>query len=185
LDNLRDEAIELEEKFVQDAGRRIDDVIDELVIENSGWFTRARYEILFSLYPLFVLFRVGKNFFYDSLLYNVDLLGTNFYLSAGLFLLLWSWLAVMLFCRRLRRSLSGRIGAVAASLAQQRLAGGLFPKLENACRQAELQRVRLDGIWTTVSGLAHEVAVGGLGAARPNRPDEVVSSRPLATLELR
>ncbi|HEX4073607.1 MAG TPA: GTPase domain-containing protein [Planctomycetaceae bacterium] len=185
LDNLRDEAIELEEKFVQDAGRRIDDVIDELVIQNSGWFTRARYEILFSLYPLFVLFRVGKNFFYDSLLYNVDLLGTNFYLSACLFLLLWSWLAVMFFCRRLRRSLSGRIGAVAASLAQQRLAGGLFPKLENACRQAELQRVRLDGIWTTVSGLAHEVAVGGLGAARPNRPDEVVSSRPLATLELR
>jgi hypothetical protein len=184
LDNLRDEAIGLEEKFVQDAGRRIDDVIDELVIQNSGWFTRARYEILFILYPLFVLFRVGKNFFYDSLLYSAALLGTDFYLSAFLFFLLWSWLAVMFFCRRLRRSLSRRIEAVAAALTQQRLSGGLFPKLDDACRQADLQRVRLDGIWTTVSGLAHEVSIGGLGAARPTFPSEPAASRPLASIAL-
>jgi hypothetical protein len=166
LDTLRGEAIELEEKFLQDAGRRIDDVIDELVVQNSGWFTRARYEVLFAVYPLFVFYRVGKNFFYDSLVHNVEPLGTNFYISAALFFLLWSWLAMMFFCRRLRRSLGKRIETIAASLAEQRLSGGLFPKLEEACRQSELQRVRLDGIWTTVSGLAHEVAVGGLGAVR-------------------
>jgi len=185
LDTLRGEAIELEEKFLQDAGRRIDDVIDELVVQNSGWFTRARYEVFFALYPLFVLCRVGKNFFYDSLVHNVEPLGTNFYISAALFFLLWSWLAVMFYCRRLRRSLAKRIEAIAASLAEQRLSGGLFPKLEEACQQSELQRVRLDGIWTTVSGLAHEVAVGGLGAPRPTLSREPVPPRRLATADPR
>ena len=185
LETLRDEALQLEEKFLQDAGRRIDDVIDELVVQNSGWFTRARYEVLFAVYPLFVLCRVGKNFFYDTLVYNVEPLGTNFYISAALFFVLWSWLVVMFFCRRLRRSLGSRIETIAASLAEQRLSGGLFPKLEEACRQSELQRVRLDGIWATVSGLAREVAVGGLGSPRPVLPREPVSSRPLATAEPR
>src|SRR5580704_7673876 len=185
LDTLRGEAIELEEKFLQDAGRRIDEVIDELVVQNSSWFTRTRYEVFFAIYPLFVLYRVGKNFFYDSLVHNVEPLGTNFYISAALFFLLWSWLAVMFFCRRLRRSLSKRIEAMAASLAEQRLSGGLFPRLEEACRQTELQRVRLDGIWTTVSGLAHEVAVGGLGAPRPTLPRDPVPPRRLATADPR
>ena len=67
LDTLRHERA-LEEQFLQDAGRRIDDVIGELVEKNSGWLTRIGYEVLFALYPLFVLFRIGKNFFYDTLL---------------------------------------------------------------------------------------------------------------------
>lgn len=178
LETLRGEALELEEKFLQDASRRIDDVIDELVVQNSGWFTRARFEVLFILYPLFVLCRVGKNFFYDTLIYNVEPLGTNFYISAALFFVLWSWLVVMLFCRRLRRSLGTRIETIAASLAEQRLSGGLFPKLEEACRQSELQRVRLDGIWATVSGLAREVAVGGLGSPRTAPRQLVAAAEP-------
>lgn len=185
LDVLREEATELEEKFLQDAGRRIDGVIDDLVVQNSGWFTRARYEVFFAIYPLFVLYRVGKNFFYDSLVHNVEPLGANFYISAALFFLLWSWLAVMFYCRRLRRSLARRIETIAGSLAKQRLSGGLFPKLEEACRQSELQRVRLDAIWSTVSGLSREVSLGGLGAPRPALPREPIAPRQLAAVEPR
>jgi 50S ribosome-binding GTPase len=185
LNTLREEATELEEKFLHDAGRRIDGVIDDLVIQNSGWFTRARYEVFFAIYPLFVLYRVGKNFFYDSLVHNVEPLGANFYLSAALFFLLWSWLAVMFYCRRLRRSLGKRIETIATSLAQQRLSGGLFPKLEEACRQSELQRVRLDAIWSTVSGLSREAALGGLGAPRSTPPREAIVPRQLAAAEPR
>jgi hypothetical protein len=170
METLRDEALQVEEKFLQDASRRIDAVIDELVVQNSGWFTRACYEVLFAIYPLFVLYRVGKNFFFDSLFYNVEPVSTNFYVSAGLFFVLWSWLVVMLFCRRLRRSLGSRIEGIAESLAAQRLSGGLFPKLEEACRQADLQRTRLDAVWASVSGLSREVAVGGLGSPRPAAP---------------
>jgi 50S ribosome-binding GTPase len=185
LDVLREEATKLEERFLEDAGKRIDDVIDDLVVRNSGWFTRARYEVFFAIYPLFVLYRVGKNFFYDSLIYNVEPLGGNFYISAGLFFLLWSWLAVMFYCRRLRRSLSKRVETIAAALAEQRLSGGLFPKLEEACRQSELQRMRLDAIWSTVSGLSREVALGGLGAPRPVFPSEPIVPRRLAAAEPR
>jgi hypothetical protein len=168
LDVLRNEAVAVEEKFLQDAGRRIDDVIEELAVRNSGWFTRLRYEILFSLYPLFVIVRVGKNFFYDALLYNVEAVGLNFYISAALFFVLWSWFVVMLFSRRLRKSLGSRIEGIAEAASEQRLsgAGGIFPKLEEACRQAELDRTRLDGIAATVAGLKREISVAALGAPR-------------------
>jgi len=73
------------------------------VARDSGWLVRLCYEVLFAIYPLFVLVRVGKNFFYDSLVGNAELIGTSFYISAGLFFILWSWLFVMSFCRRLRR----------------------------------------------------------------------------------
>jgi hypothetical protein len=167
LETLRNEALDVEERFLQDASRRIDAVIDELVVENSGWSTRMGYEILFAIYPLFVLYRVGKNFFFDTLFYDAQPISTNFYVSAGLFFLLSSWFVVMLFCRRLRRSLGSQIAGIAESLAAQRLSGGLFPKLEEACREADLQRTRLDAVWTSVSGLSREVAVGSLGSPRP------------------
>lgn len=171
LENLRSQAISVEEDFLEDASRRIDQLIDEIVAQNSGWFTRARYEILFAIYPLFVLFRVGKNFFWDSLVYGADYVTTSFYISAGVFFLLWSWVLVMAFCARMRRHLGQRIDGIARSLAEQHLAGGLFPKLEEACRVVALQRVRLEGIAATVTGLRREIAVGTLGAPRtPPRP---------------
>jgi hypothetical protein len=166
LENLRSRAMCVEEEFLTDAGRRIDQVIDQLVVQNSGWFTRLRYEFLFALFPIFVLCRVGKNFFYDTLLNGADYLTTNFYVSAGLFFLLWSGLLVMAFCRRLRRRLSARIDVIAQALAEQTLSGGLFPNLEAACRQVRLQRARLDSIAATVTGLKREIALGGLGAPR-------------------
>ena len=120
-----------------------------------------------------MLYRVGKNFFYDSLIYNVEPLGSNFYISAGLFFVLWSWMAVDALLPTPAPKLEcGRIESIAATLAEQRLSGGLFPNLEEACRQSELQRVRLEAIGSTVSGLAHEV-----GAWRSGRPAPRPSQR--------
>jgi hypothetical protein len=121
--------------------------------------------VSFAIYPLFVLFRVGKNFFYDSFFFNAEPIGTSFYISAGLFFILWSWLFVMSFCRRLRRHLSGEIEDLARSLAEQRITGEMFPMLAEACRQARLQRSRLDAIAVTVNGLRPE-RTGSFGSPR-------------------
>ena len=166
LEALRSQALEVEEEFLTDAGRRIDQVIADIVTENSRLWVRAVYEILFAILPVFLLYRVGKNFFYDTLFHNADYLTTNFYLSAVLFFVLWSGLFVMAFCRRLRRRLAGHIAAMAQSLAERRFSGGLFPKLEEACRQARLKRARLDAVTASVTGMKREIAIGHLGSPR-------------------
>jgi hypothetical protein len=166
LQTLRKQALQVEEEFLADAGRRIDEIIDGIVTRDSGRTTRLAYECLFAIYPLFVLFRVGKNFFYDSLVGNADLLAANFYISAGLFFLLWSWLFVMSFCRRLRSHLSDEIDGLARSLAEQRITGEMFPPLAEACRQVRTQRLQLESIAMTVADLGPRQATGPLGATR-------------------
>jgi hypothetical protein len=168
LQTLRRQALQVEEEFLTDASKRIDQIIDSIVARDSNWLTRACYEVFFAIYPLFVLYRVGKNFFYDSVFHNTSLLGTNFYISAALFFLLWSWLFVMSFCRRLRRHLSGEIEDLARSLAEQRITGEMFPPLAEACRQVRLQRSRLDSIAATVTDLRPE-RTGSLGSPRAAR----------------
>jgi hypothetical protein len=71
----------------------------------------------------------------------------------------------MSFCGRLRRHLSGEIENLAQSLAEQRITGEMFPALAEACRQARLQRSRLDAIALAVTGLRPE-RTGSLGAPR-------------------
>ncbi|MBW3543353.1 MAG: 50S ribosome-binding GTPase [Planctomycetes bacterium] len=174
LDSLRDQAARVEEQFLGDAGRRVDEIIGELAVRNSGFFTRLRYEFLFLVYVGFVLYRVGKNFFWDSFLRELvagpvertlPMLSLEFYVAAGVFFLLWTGLLVMLFTRRLRRGLSGRIESLAADLAQARLSRGLFPELERACRDVGLQVTRLEALAETVREVRRQIAVApGLGA---------------------
>jgi len=174
LDALRDEAARVEGQFLGDAGRRIDAMIDELAAKNSRWLTRAWYEFLFFVYVGFVLFRVGKNFFYDTFLKQFleetpsvggVLLTVDFYISACVFFALWSALLVMAFTRRLRRGLDGRIETLAQELAQQRMGGGLFPALDRTCRDIELARRRLDALGEQTGELRRRIATSsGLGA---------------------
>ena len=109
----------------------------------------AVYEALFSFYVGFVLVRVGKNFFYDTFLKelfwseparHVELLSFDFYLSAGLFFVLWTGLLVMAFARRLRSGLNRMIEELSRDLAGSRLDDGLFPRLEQACRDIDVSR---------------------------------------------
>ncbi|HEX6987436.1 MAG TPA: GTPase domain-containing protein, partial [Planctomycetaceae bacterium] len=68
LDDLRAAAARVESQFLGTAGRKVDDLIRELAAANSRWHVRLWYETLFGAYLAFVLWRVGKNFFWDSFL---------------------------------------------------------------------------------------------------------------------
>jgi len=172
-DNLRREAGRVEDEFLGDAGRRLDALIEDLGRQNSRTGVRIVYEALFGAYLAFVLARVGKNFFYDSLVGNTPLLTIDFYVSAGVFFALWSGVLVMAFSRRLRRGLTRKIAALAEDLARSRVSGseGLFPRLEEACRRLEVQRVRLEGIASSTAALRSQIATSGaLGARLGNSP---------------
>ncbi|VAX40499.1 hypothetical protein MNBD_PLANCTO02-358 [hydrothermal vent metagenome] len=167
LDELRAEATRLEDRFLGKAKTRIEKIISTLAVQNSRLVVRAMYEVLFLLYVTFVVYRVGKNFFYDTFLRElfsktseetVHLLGVDFYISAGVFFFIWSGLLVMMFTRRLRFGLTAKIETLAEELARDRIASGIFPQLEVACSNIHLQRERLDSLTMTTNNLRKEIA---------------------------
>jgi hypothetical protein len=159
-DSLRHEAQRVEGEFLSDAGRRLDVLIDDLAERNARPAVRWTYESLFLAYLVFVIYRVGRNFFFDSFLHDAPLLPIDFYISAGVFLVLWSAALVMAFCRAMRRGLTARVADLAAELAEGRYAGaqGLFPKLEQSCRDIELARARLEAVAGGTAALRGQVA---------------------------
>lgn len=158
LNEVRKQAVAVEEQFVGDASQKIDAVIEELSRRNSRWWGRIGYEVLLTAYLGFVLIRVGKNFFYDSFLHDQPLLTTDFYLAAGLFLLLLCAVLVTAFTRRLQRGLRGRIQQLVAALIDARLGASLFPRLDQAIRDFQRQQDEAARLLAQTEHLRHDVA---------------------------
>ena len=174
--SLQDQAARVEAEFVENAGHKIDTVIDEVADRNTGFLTRISYELLFLVYVAFILFRVGKNFFYDSFLRQFfedaapapeSVVTLDFWIAAGVFFALWSGILVLSFTSRLRRGLNARIRELAEQLSQTRMSRGLFPELEATCRTIDRQRERLEALNESVAELRSGMApVPRLGAQR-------------------
>jgi len=132
---------EFQEEFLQDAQKEVDASVEKLAKKNSRFHIRLMYDILFLIYPGFLLYRIGKNFFFDSLIFDQPILAADFYIPALVFLLLWCGLFVMFFTRRLRRGLKKEIKALVARLIKRRLHHNMFPALQEqyqiAIRQQE------------------------------------------------
>lgn len=166
LVTLRRNAAHVEREFLVDAKRGIDRVIDELAVSHSGWFTRFRYEVLFLAYLVFVIGRVGYNFFWSSFLrplvrsgaQSEPLLSVDFYIPAVIFLLAWSGVLVLGFVWGLRRGLTTRIRDFARSMADQQLTQGLFPALETACDDVFADERRLHAILERATRFRRDLA---------------------------
>ena len=158
LDQLRHEAVRVEDQFLGDAGRLADEVIDELSQSHAGWFVRYWYEFCFLLLVAYVVGRPAYNFFYEHPWLDKPLISTDFYIHALIFVGLWSAALVMLFTRRLRRGLQRKISELAQRLAETRLSRGLFPQLEAACRDIRQQRERLEALSVATADLRREIA---------------------------
>lgn len=173
LSDLQRRAADVEDEFLEDVSRRTDEIIDGLAARNSRWHVRAGYEIAFLLYVGFVLYRVGRNFFVDSWLNDAPLLSADFYVPAGLFLLIWSMLLVMAFVRRLRRGLKRAIDGAAEELVARQLAHGLFPDLEAQCEQYRRQQRDLEALCSSAEQQREAIAVSpGLGGVHAVRRGE-------------
>ena len=155
---LRQQALVVEEQFVVDASQKVDQIIRDLGQRHSGLFTKCIYEFLFISYLIFVLYRVGRNFFYESFWHNLELLSTNFYIPAGLFLVLWSGLLVMVFTRSLRGGLTSKVNKLVGEMVQQKLSAGLFPDLEHAVRGAQRQIDQLSTLQSMTTELRNQIA---------------------------
>lgn len=167
LDDLRREAAMVEGEFLEDASQKVSEIIRKLAQRNCRWWIRGWYELLFAGYLAFVLYRVGKNFFWESFVHNQPLLSTDFYIAAGLFLALWTGLLVMLFVRRLRQGLQGEVRTMVSQLVEQRVSRGLFPAVEQAVRQGLSAADEIDRLLRLCTEVRGEVAAtGSLGGRK-------------------
>ncbi len=132
--------------FASTAGAQLQKSVERLAARRTGWFARLVYELLFSSLLLVILYRLGRNFFYDSWLAPElrPLLGIDFLLTAGIWIVLWSMFLVWMFTRRLRRGLKREVDAAAEDWASPAAAAGLFQPAEAWCREARRFRDDLE-----------------------------------------
>lgn len=171
LQTLKLSAAQAEEEFWAFARQKLDTAILQTARQRSGLFARIGYEAVFAVLPVYLLVRIGKNFFYDSWIEQQPLLESQFYIPAALFLGLWTFFVLALFTARLRRGLKQSVQQLAEELATAKLAGGLFPQLDEACRDYARDTDELHRLATQVSALREQVHdTPGLSARRPTRP---------------
>jgi len=134
-----DEAGEAADTFVAGASAELESVLDRLARRHTGWFTRWRFELLLAAMLGVLLYRLGRNFFWDSWLSpeRLPVLGLDFYLSAGFWLVLWCLLLLWAFAGRLRSGLRRQIDQLARTWNVPGSAAGLFTGLESDLHRAE------------------------------------------------
>ena len=179
LTDLRRNAATVEGEFLGDATRAVDEVIEELSMINSSPFTRFRYEVLFMAFILFLVGRIGHNFFWSSFLAPMvgmaseskPLLTVDFYIPALIFLVIWSGFLVTIFTWKLRSGLTNRVQQFAQSMAESRLLHGLFPNLESTCQSVQQDSQTLTSLLDQTESFRHnlaDTASGFLGHRREN-----------------
>jgi 50S ribosome-binding GTPase len=149
--------------FIARASASLQSLVAGLAARHTGWFTRGCYEVLFCAMIGCLLFRLAKNFFYDSWLGQnpTPALGLDFYLTAGFWLLLWCFLLIFALTRRLRRGMRREIDRLVVDWQSPSTASGLFAHLESQCREAIQFRRELDPIDEQVNQLRRQLALPG------------------------
>lgn len=151
--------------FAAETAAQLQAVILRLAQRHSGLFTRVRYEALLLAMLGLLVYRLGKNFFYDSWWaeHPVQIYGLDFYLAAGLWLALWCWLLLWAFTGRLRRGLRRQIDQLAEQWTSPGVAAALFGRLEDDCRRVGHFRRELALLQKHVEQLRGHVAEEPLG----------------------
>jgi hypothetical protein len=149
-------------RFIARVSAELESLVARLASRHAGWFTRCRYELLLAVMLGLLLYRLGKNFFYDSwwAAHPGPVYGLDFYVSAGVWLALWCFLLLWAFCRRLRRGLRGEIERLAAGWQDASVAAGIFARVDGDCRGVERFRQELDAAGHEVDRLRRQVAGG-------------------------
>ena len=124
--------------FAARLSQDLDALIARQAQRHTGWFTRWRYEILLLAMLGFLLFRLGKNFFYDSWwpAAPAPMWGVESYIASAFWLVLWCFVLLWLFTRRFRGGLKQAIDRLAESWTGAAAAAGVFAELEDDCRRA-------------------------------------------------
>ncbi len=160
LETVTREAATATQTFAVGAASQLETLIGRAAQRHTGWFTRWRYEILLLAMLGILLYRLAKNFFYDSWLAAQPVAphGLDFYVAAGFWLFLWCLLLLWAFTSRLRRGLRWEINQLAQAWNTPQAAASIFAGLEAECRAVEQFRQELERLEQHVASLRRHLA---------------------------
>ena len=147
------------EAFAATAAMQLDETISRQAARHIGPGVRAWYEVLLGAMLVMLLYRLGKNFFWDSWLSSTPrpLFGLEFFVSAALWLVLWCTVLVWAFTQRLRRGLSTEIEQLTTRCITPAATSGVFAGIEQECRAVRRFSDRLDRLKLDVATLRTEI----------------------------
>jgi len=156
---IQAQAVEASAAFVPQAAAQLQKVIATLAQQHTGWFTRLRYEVLLLAMIGVIVYRLGKNFFYDSWLAPepTATFGWDFFVHAAFWLVAWSAFLLWMFTSRLRRGLRGQINALTESWSRELPEINLFGPLEDRCRAVHRFRQDLEQLQQRVATVQKKI----------------------------
>jgi hypothetical protein len=155
--------------FLAAAAAELQGLLSRLADRHARWRVRWRYELAVVVMLGALVYRLGRNFFWDSWLaadlgfvaQPAPLLGTDFFLQAAFWGLGGCGVLVWLFAGRLQRGLRGEIARLAESWAAPAQAADLFGDLESHVRQVRRWRDERLRLASAVAAMRGELAHGG------------------------
>ena len=161
LEQMQEKTSDVEGSFLENISEKIESLIGSHSQQNSGWFSRICYEVLFIAYPLAFLSWIAKNFFYDVIYLDQPsmLIPLDVYLPAALFFLIWTGLLILAFTRKMRRGLDRRIHNFCEEIANQKLSCGLYPELNAVCQEIHVQHRELLSLIGKTDEMRENIAI--------------------------
>lgn len=159
-DRLAREAVVAGESFAARASSDLQQTVRQLASRHVGWFTRARYELALLAMLGVLLYRLGRNYFYDSWLAPepVPVFGIDFLVASGLWLVLWCGLLLWAYTSRLRRGLKSAVNELAEKWTTPAAMSGLFADYDDQCQTAKRFGQQLERLEARVAALRTKVA---------------------------
>lgn len=136
---VRDELERSEKAAVVRLRSEINEILSVLVRRNSRWWVRVGYESAWLAVVGLVLFRLGKNFFYDSwwAVQPVPIESFHAYAAGAFWIVVWSAMLLVAFSGRLRRSIRRALRGFAARRLPEAMAEGPFRMVIEQCTAIE------------------------------------------------
>lgn len=191
-EQLADVALQVYQRLESD----VSEVIERRVARRASRWVHVLFELAFCALPTYLVFHMGRNFFYDHLWRNAPLLGLDFFLQAVFWCLLWGALIGGLLLHWLNRGLDRELKDVIVRLSPAHLFDALYADSTAACQAIRRHVAVLATLERDLKQLEDEVGgvldlgLGGLrtGAngqeAAPSRESRAVSGPfPSRTLE--
>ena len=130
----------------------------ELTIERraaryAGPIFHAFLELLFLSLLGFVVFQLGRNFFYEHTWLGKPLLGLDYLVYSTLWITVWGFVLRWLLAARLQRGLQREITALVENLNCREIVGLLFEDLRRASKQVRDHAAALQ----TIQGLRDQL----------------------------
>jgi hypothetical protein len=146
------------------------EVIERRVARRAGRLVHLLFEIAFCSLPAYLVFHMGRNFFYEHLWLKAPLLGLDFFFQAAFWCLLWGIAIGGLLLNWLNRGLDKELKAVIVRLSPERLFDALYADSAAACQAIRRHVAALTSLERDLKQLEDEVGgvldlgLGGLRA---------------------